>query len=116
MTETSLHNTPAEGAKTERPPESVQAPDPRKGMEDSTIEEAEFRKRFLSQFTDPAFDALKAELDKVVAAAWDGYSNHRKSPRTQKAGPGFTDPNYDMAVDWIAAKAAIDRAQAEHDT
>ena len=115
MRETSHYGTPAEGAKTERPPESVQAPDPRKGMEDSTIDEAEFRKRFLSQFTDPAFDSLKAELDKVAGAAWDGYSNERKSPRTQKAGEGFTDPNYDMAVDWIAAKAAIDQAQAEHD-
>jgi len=115
MRETSHYDTPAEGAKTERPPESVQAPDPRKGMEDSTIDEAEFRKRFLSQFTDPAFDSLKAELDKVAGAAWDGYSNERKSPRTQKAGEGFTDPNYDMAVDWIAAKAAIDQAQAEHD-
>src|SRR5689334_12876061 len=115
MSETSHYDTPAEGAKTERPPESVQAPDPRKGMEDSTIDEAEFRKRFLSQFTDPAFDPLKGELDKVAGAAWDGYTNERKSPCTQKAGPGFTDPNYDMAVDWIAAKAAIDQAQAEHD-
>ena len=115
MSDPSHYDTPAEGAKTERPPESVQAPEPRKGMEDSTIDEAEFRKRFLSQFTDPAFDALKGELDKVAGVAWDGYSNERKSPRTQKAGPGFTDPDYDLAVDWIAAKAAIDQAQAEHD-
>jgi len=114
MAEANHYDTPAEGAKTERPPDSVQAPDPRKGMESSTIDKAEFRKRFLSQFTDPAFDALKGELDKVAGAAWDGYSHERKSPRTQKAGPGFTDPDYDMAVDWIAAKAAIDQARAEH--
>ena len=115
MKEASHYDTPKEGAKTERPPQSVEAPDPRKGMESSKIDEAEFRKRFLSQFTDPAFDALQGELGKVVGAAWDGYANERKSPRTQKAGEGFTDPNYDMAVDWLAAKAAIDQAQAEHD-
>src|SRR5690349_7266958 len=109
MADANHYDTPAEGAKTERPPESVQAPDPRKGMEDSTIDEAEFRKRFPSQFTDPAFEPLQGELAKVAGAAWDGYSNHRKSPRTQKAGPGFTDPNYDMAVDWIGAKAASTR-------
>ena len=32
------------------------APDPRKGMPSPQIDEAEFRKRFLSQFIDPAFD------------------------------------------------------------
>jgi len=51
MTETSHYETPAEGAKTERPPENVPAPEPRKGMDPSTIDEAEFRKRFLTLIT-----------------------------------------------------------------
>ena len=46
---------------------------------------------------DPAFDALADELDRVADVAWDGYSNSRKSPRTRKAGPGFADPDYDLA-------------------
>ncbi|QFU15697.1 flavodoxin family protein [Microvirga thermotolerans] len=91
------------------------APEPRKGTPDPTLSEEEFRARFLSQFQDPAFDPLAAELDRVAAAAWDAYSKYRKSPRTQKAGPGFADPDFDLAVDWIAAREAILAAQRRHE-
>ena len=94
---------------------AVNVPDPRKGMPSPELDEAEFKKRFLSRFVDPAYDAVRGELDRVAAVAWDGYSHHRKAPITRKAGPGYADPDYDLAVDWIEAKAAIDRAQAEHE-
>ena len=32
-----------------------------------------------------------------------------------KAGPEFADPTYDISVDWLAARAAIQEAQAQHD-
>ena len=35
------------------------------------------------------------------------------APRTQKAGPEFADPEYDLAVDWIVARAAIKEAERE---
>jgi multimeric flavodoxin WrbA len=91
------------------------APDPRKGMPDTTLDEATFRERFLASFADPAFAGATAELDKVAAIAWDGYTNSRKSPVTQKAGPGYADPDYDLAIDWVKARLAIDQARAEHD-
>ena len=59
---------------------------PRKGMPSPRLGEGEFRKRFLDQFQDPAFDPLAAELDKVAAAAWDAYAHSRKAPRTRRAG------------------------------
>lgn len=90
-------------------------PEPRKGMPEVKLDEAEFRRRFLSQFPDPAFDSLKEELDRVAGAAWDAYDNGRKAPRTRKAGPEYADPDYDLAIDWLHAAAAIDRARAEHD-
>ena len=93
----------------------TKAPEPRKGMPSPQLDEAEFRSRYLEQFADPAFAPLKADLDRVAAVAWDGYSNHRKSPLTRKAGAGYADPDYDLAVEWIAAKAAIDQARREHD-
>ncbi|MCR5878578.1 hypothetical protein [Phenylobacterium sp. J367] len=34
---------------------------------------------------------------------------------TRKAGPGFADPDYDLSVDWLAAREAIQAAQARHD-
>lgn len=90
-------------------------PEPRKGMPSPELTREQFRERYLSAFADPAFEPLAAELEKVMAAAWDGYSNGRKAPRTQKAGPGYADPSYDLAIDWIRAKAAIVAAQARHD-
>lgn len=88
--------------------------EPRKGTPDPTLSETEFRARFLGQFQDPAFDALRDELDRLAAAAWDGYINYRKSPRTRKAGPGFADPDYDLAIDWIAAHEAVEEAGRRH--
>jgi len=88
---------------------------PRKGMPSPRLSESEFRKRFLDQFQDPAFDPLAAELDKIAAAAWDAYDQGRKSPRTRKAGGEFSDPDYDLSVDWLAARAAIGEAQRRHD-
>lgn len=93
-----------------------EAPAPRKGMPEVKLDEAEFRRRFLSQFVDPAFAPLRAELDRIAGAAWDGYDNGRKTAgRTAKAGPGYADPDYDLAIDWREAKERIARAQAEHD-
>ena len=80
-------------------------PDARKGTPDPTLDEAEFRRRFLQQFQDPAYEQLGSELKRIADAAWDAYSHHRKSPKTRKAGPGFADPDYDLAVDWIAARS-----------
>ena len=91
------------------------APEPRKGTPDPTLSEEEFRRRFRGQFQDQAFDLLSAELDRIAAAAWDAYSHSRKSPRTHKAGPGFADPDYDLAVDWSAAYEAILDAQRRHE-
>jgi multimeric flavodoxin WrbA len=80
------------------------------------LDEAEFRRRFLAQFPDPAFEGLRNELDRIADAAWDGYSNSRKSPRTMKAGPGYADPDYELAVDWIDARAAIEEARLRYES
>ncbi|MBV9348256.1 MAG: flavodoxin family protein [Pseudolabrys sp.] len=83
----------------------------RKGMPPVKLGEQEFKKRFLSRFIDPAFEPLKAELDKIADAAWDGYKNSRKAPHTVKAGPGFADPDYDLSVEWLEARNAVQAAQ-----
>jgi multimeric flavodoxin WrbA len=84
-------------------------------MPSPRLEEPEFRTRFLSRFADPAFEPLEAELQNIAAAAWDAYAHERKSPKTRPAGPGYADPSYELAVDWIAAKAAIQAARTRHD-
>ena len=88
--------------------------DIRKEMPSVTLTKTEFERRFRSRFADPAFDHLQQEIAAIVEAAWDGYSHSRKSPHTRKAGPQFADPDYDLSVDWIAARDAIAAAQKQH--
>jgi multimeric flavodoxin WrbA len=89
--------------------------DVRKGMPDVELSRQEFERRYRSRFVDPAFKPLQREIDAITAAAWDGYIEGRKSPLTRKAGAGFADPDYDVAVDWLAAREAILAAQRRHD-
>ena len=96
-------------------PVASKTPQPRLGTPDPRLSETEFRARFLSQFSDPAFNALRYELDRVAAVAWDAYDHGRKAPRTRKAGAEFADPEYDLSLDWIAARDAIRAAQARHE-
>ena len=79
--------------------------EPRRGTPDPELDEPEFRKRFLSQFPDPAFVAVSEELQKVAAAAWDTYHHHRKNPHTRKAGDGFADPEYELADTGVKVQA-----------
>jgi hypothetical protein len=91
------------------------APEPRKGMPSPRMGEAEFKRRFLQQFIDPAFSPLEGELARLADAAWDAYENSRKSPRTEKAGPEFADPDYDLSLDWLSARRAVIEAQTRHE-
>jgi hypothetical protein len=90
-------------------------PLPRKEMPDLKLPEHEFKARFRTQFTDPAFDRLSNELDRLAEAAWDGYVNGRKGPRTRKARPDFADPDYELSTDWLAARDAVIAAQKTYE-
>jgi len=74
----------------------------------------EFRRRFFERFYDPAFDALKAELEKVCDVAWDGYIKYRKSPRTQAAGAEFSDPAFQLPLEWLQTRSTIRDAEKRY--
>ena len=86
----------------------------RKGMPSVQLDKATFAERLKQRFYDPAFEPLKAEIDKIVDAAWDGYDDSRKAPRTRPAGPGYADPKYELSIEWIAARDAIKQAERRH--
>jgi multimeric flavodoxin WrbA len=88
---------------------------PRREMPDPRLSREAFRRRYLDRFVDPAFDRLRKHIAAIEEVAWQAYSAGRKAPRTRKAGPGFADPDYDMSIDWLEARAAIAAAQRRHD-
>src|SRR5262249_53535672 len=71
----------------------------------------QFRERFFAKFYDPAFGKVHSELEKVCEVAWDGYIEHRKSPRTTRAGKGYADPSYHLSVEWRETRAKIQAAE-----
>jgi multimeric flavodoxin WrbA len=89
------------------------SPDVRKGMPPVELTKDEFAARMRQRFHDPAFETLGPEIEKIVEAAWDAYSDYRKAPYTRPAGPGFADPEYELSLDWIAARQAIQEAERQ---
>src|SRR3954471_4031525 len=91
----------------ENRPMTERSTQPRKGQAPPPLTREAFAERFAQSYYDPAYDAVKDELKKIEVIAWDAYSNGRKAPRTSKAGPEFADPNYDLSVEWRAARDSI---------
>jgi multimeric flavodoxin WrbA len=83
----------------------------RKGQAPEKLSRDEFGRRFRESFVDPAFRAEDAGIARLEAIAWQAFDEGRKAPLTRKAGPGYADPEYDLSVDWIDAKARIAQAQ-----
>jgi multimeric flavodoxin WrbA len=90
--------------------------DVRKGQAPAKLGRDEFHLVFSRSFTDPAFSQAAAELAVVEEIAWNNYRESRKAPVTEKAGPGFADPDYDLSVEWKAARdrlLAADKVQKD---
>jgi multimeric flavodoxin WrbA len=84
----------------------------RKGQAGDHISRDEFSKRFRQEFYDPAFRAHDAALAAMEEIAWEAYSEGRKAPVTEKAGPEFADPDYDLSVEWRENRDRIRAADA----
>jgi multimeric flavodoxin WrbA len=76
----------------------------RQGQAPQKLERKEFHLQFMRSFEDPKFGAVKDALAQVEEVAWHNYDESRKSPVTQKAGPEFADPDYDLSVEWKATR------------
>ncbi|MYM66891.1 NADPH-dependent FMN reductase [Pseudoduganella sp. FT55W] len=76
----------------------------RRGQAPTPLNREEFALQFMRSFADPAFGAVKEALTQVEQVAWQNYDAGRKAPVTQKAGPQFADPDYDLSVEWKATR------------
>jgi hypothetical protein len=92
-------------------PESHTLPPVRKGQGDVQLSREEFERRLRERFYDPAFDSVRAEIDRVVDVAWRTYVEYHKSPRKRKAGPGFADPEFELPVEWLETRGRIVEAE-----
>lgn len=90
-------------------------PDARKGMPSPKLNEQTFKMRFRKQFADPEFATVVAEIDAVTEVAWRAYAASRKSPITRRAGEGYSDPDYELSTDWIAARDNLAAAERRHE-
>jgi multimeric flavodoxin WrbA len=86
----------------------------KKGQYPGPVSREEFRRRYLERFADPAFDAEREGIDRLEAIAYRAYCEHKKAPHTERAGNGYADPDYELSVEWLAAKKAIDEAAERH--
>ena len=87
-----------------------------KGTPSVALTREEFRERFLAHYYDPAFaraaaDMRAADLDALLDVAWDAYHEYRKSPRTRRAGAAFADPDFQLPLEWLSTRAAIQKAE-----
>ncbi len=83
----------------------------RTGQGSVALSRAEFLARFSERFQDPAFEALRAQLDAIAAEAWDAYHEYRKSPNTRAAGRGFADPTFQLPVEWLETRKRLQAAE-----
>ena len=96
-----------------KPPFGKQTPTPevRKGQGDVKLSRQEFVARLTERFYDPTFDIVRPEIERIVDIAWKNYDEYHKSPRQRKAGAGFADPEFELPVEWLAARDAVTAAE-----
>src|SRR3569832_1300959 len=92
----------------------MSTPDVRKGMPPVRLSREEFEKRYRRRIAVFVFALLVLVFVAVFVVAWDAYSHSRKVSVMCRAGEGFADPDYEIAVDWLAAREAILQAQRAH--
>ncbi len=84
----------------------------RKGQWPGQLSRSGFRAHFERSYYDPAFDAERASIKRLEEIAWKAYDEGRKAPLTRKAGAQFTDPTYDLSVEWLETRARLRKAAA----
>jgi multimeric flavodoxin WrbA len=79
----------------------------RKGQFPGKLDRDAFARRFRAHFFDPRFEAEQEAIGRLEEIAWRNYQDGRKAPRTEKAGPGFADPDYDLSIEWREARERL---------
>lgn len=83
----------------------------RKGQAPAALGRNEFHIEFQKSFLDSSFTKVSEQLSKVEEIAWINYKDGHKAPLTEKAGAEFSDPKYDLSVEWKATRDKLIAAE-----
>jgi len=83
----------------------------RTGQAPAPLTRAQFQERFQVRFYDPAFEGEREAIARLESIAWEALQDGRKAPITRPAGPDFTDPTYELSVQWLETRARLQAAQ-----
>jgi multimeric flavodoxin WrbA len=84
----------------------------RKGQAPAKLGRDEFHLVFSRSFMDPSFKEIAPALAAVEQTAWENYAASHKAPLTAPAGPEFKHPEYELSVEWKAARDRLLAAEA----
>lgn len=83
----------------------------RTGQAPAPLSREEFSIRFRTPFKDPNFTPENDAITRLEEIAWQAYIDGRKSPVTHKAGADFSDPEFELSVEWLETRQRIADAQ-----
>ena len=75
------------------------------------LNKGEFFERARARFNDPTFTTVAPEIEKIIEVAWKNYTEYHKSPRTRRAGRGFSNPEFALPIEWLETRSAIEQAE-----
>src|SRR6476661_10106134 len=93
-------------------PSGEEMTQPRLGQAPEKVDRTEFHLRFMRSFADPAFQPAQEALAQVEQIAWENYTASHKAPFTEKAGPAYADPDYDLSTEWREASERLKQVDA----
>ncbi|MBC7989982.1 MAG: NADPH-dependent FMN reductase, partial [Luteimonas sp.] len=83
----------------------------RTGQAPPPLTREQFQERFNVRFYDPVFDAERDAIARLEVIAWEALQEGRKAPITRLAGAEFSDPTYELSVQWLDTRARLQEAQ-----
>lgn len=86
----------------------------RTGQPNHRLSRPSFFEEFKKTFYDPRFRVMDTEIERLAEIAFMNYEEGRKSPITTKAGAEFSDPHFDLSVEWLDTRDRLIKAATLH--
>src|SRR3569832_2944065 len=83
----------------------------RTGQAPAMLDRQTFGQRFRMAYADPLYETVADALERLEEVAWQAYITGRKSPRTERAGSDFENPDFELSSEWLATRRRLLQAQ-----